>query len=160
VLFVLLSAWCFGVFWFGYIGVGADLPPGADVVSDTTRVSDTPTAPAGLRLVAYRPLFSGAAVERTPELEFQKPDAEIQLSRDDAKARGIRGGDTVTVSSNGTSVELRARVARDLHPGVVRVARDHAGDLPANVEVTLLRLHGAAQAAEAPASRAPERGPS
>jgi predicted molibdopterin-dependent oxidoreductase YjgC len=123
-------------------------------------VSDTPTAPAGLRLVAYRPLFSGAAVERTPELEFQKPDAEIQLSRDDAKARGIRGGDTVTVSSNGTSVELRARVARDLQPGVVRVARDHAGDLHANVEVTQRRLDGAAQGAEAPASPAPERGPS
>ena len=40
---------------------------------------------SGLRLVAYRPLFSGAAVDRTPELEFQKPDAEIQLSREDAK---------------------------------------------------------------------------
>jgi NADH dehydrogenase/NADH:ubiquinone oxidoreductase subunit G len=160
VLFEELSARCFGGISFGDIGERADLPPRAEEVSDTTPVSDTPTAPAGLRLVAYRPLFSGAAVERTPELEFQKPDAEIQLSRDDAKARGIRGGDTVTVSSNGTSVELRARVARDLHPGVVRVARDHAGDLHANVEVTQRRLDGAAQGAEAPASPAPERGPS
>ena len=89
-----------------------------------------------MRLVAYRPLFSGAAVERTPELEFQKPSAEIQLSRDDAKARGIHSGQTVTVSSNGTSIELRARIARDLQSGVVRVPRDHAGDLHATVEVT------------------------
>ena len=29
----------------------------------------------GLRLVAYRPLFSGTAVERTPELQFQRPAA-------------------------------------------------------------------------------------
>jgi predicted molibdopterin-dependent oxidoreductase YjgC len=100
-------------------------------VSDTTPVSDTP----GLRLVAYRPLFTGAAVERTPELDFQRPDAEIQLSREDANARGIKNGQTVTVSSNGTSVELRARVARDLEAGVVRVPYDHAGDLHATVEV-------------------------
>jgi predicted molibdopterin-dependent oxidoreductase YjgC len=90
---------------------------------------------SGLRLVAYRPLFSGAAVERTPELAFQKPDAEIHLSRGDAKARGIRNGQTVNVSSNGTSIELRARIAKDLEAGVVRVARDHAGDLHESVEV-------------------------
>ena len=60
---------------------------------------------------------------------------EIQLSRDDANARGIKSGQTVTVSSNGTSVELRARIAKDLQAGVVRVARDHAADLHATVEV-------------------------
>ena len=31
----------------------------------------------GSRLVAYRPLFSGAAVERTPELQFQRPAGEL-----------------------------------------------------------------------------------
>jgi hypothetical protein len=41
----------------------------------------------------------------------------------------------VTVSSNGTSLELRARIARDLGAGVVRIPRDHAGDLHAAVEV-------------------------
>jgi len=91
---------------------------------------------AGLRLVAYRPLFSGAAVERTPELDFQRPLPEVQLSRADAQARKIRNGQAVTVSSNGTSVELRARIAPDLAAGVVRVARDHAADLHATVEVT------------------------
>ncbi|HEY1513312.1 MAG TPA: molybdopterin-dependent oxidoreductase [Gaiellaceae bacterium] len=135
VLFEELAVKCFGGISFADVGERAALPPRADAhaeeVSDTT-VSDT----TGLRLVAYRPLFSGAAVERTPELEFQKPEAEIQLSRDDAKARGIGNGDTVTVSSNGTSLELRARIARDLQDGVVRVAREHAGDLHANVEIT------------------------
>jgi anaerobic selenocysteine-containing dehydrogenase len=83
----------------------------------------------------YRPLFSGTAVDRTPELQFQRPGPEIQLSPDDAKARGIRNGATVTVSSNGTSLELRARIARDLRRGVVRVPGEHAGDLHATVEV-------------------------
>ena len=41
----------------------------------------------------------------------------------------------MTVSSNGTSVELRARIARDLAAGTVRVAQDDAGDLHATVEV-------------------------
>ncbi len=135
VLFDEVAAKCFGGISFSDVTERADLPPRAEQVSDTTPVSDTRATAAGLRLVAYRPLFSGAAVDRTPELQFQRPDAEIQLSRDDAKARGIRNGDTVTVSSNSTSVELRARIARDLQAGVVRVAQDHAGDLPAFVEV-------------------------
>jgi NADH dehydrogenase/NADH:ubiquinone oxidoreductase subunit G len=135
VLFDEVAAKCFGGISFSEVGERAELPPRAaaqaEEVSDTTPVSDTP----GLRLVAYRPLFSGAAVERTPELDFQKPDAEIQLSRQDANARGIKNGQTVTVSSNGTSVELRAQLARDLQAGVVRVPRDHAGELHATVEI-------------------------
>jgi predicted molibdopterin-dependent oxidoreductase YjgC len=135
VLFDELSERCFGGISFSDVGERASLPPRAEAqaeeVSDTNPVSDT----RGLRLVAYRPLFSGAAVDRTPELEFQKPDAEVQLSRDDANARGIKNGQTVTVSSNGTSLELRARIVKDLQAGVVRVARDHAGDLHASVEI-------------------------
>jgi NADH dehydrogenase/NADH:ubiquinone oxidoreductase subunit G len=135
VLFDEVAAKCFGGISFSEVGERAELPPRAaaqaEEVSDTTPVSDTP----GLRLVAYRPLFSGAAVERTPELDFQKPDAEIQLSRQDANARGIKNGQTVTVSSNGTSVELRAQLAHDLQAGVVRVPRDHAGELHATVEI-------------------------
>jgi hypothetical protein len=41
----------------------------------------------------------------------------------------------VTVSSNGTSVTLRARVNPDLRAGVVRIADEHAGDLQTNVEL-------------------------
>jgi predicted molibdopterin-dependent oxidoreductase YjgC len=94
-----------------------------------------PGTGTGLRLVAYRPLFSGPAVDRTPELQFQRPSGDVQISRADAKARGIRHGATVTVSSNGTSVELRAQIARDLASGTVRVAAPDAGDLHAIVEV-------------------------
>ena len=88
-----------------------------------------------LRLHRYRPLFSGPAVERVPELAFQRPHAEIELSRTDAERRGITAGDSVLVRSNGTSVELRARLNRRLVDGVVRIAEEHAGDLHAAVEV-------------------------
>jgi anaerobic selenocysteine-containing dehydrogenase len=89
----------------------------------------------GLRLLTYRPLFSGAAVERTPELAFQRPSGEIELARPDARARGIATGDTVTVSSNGTSLELRARIASDLPAGMARMPRPEAEGLHAVVEV-------------------------
>jgi predicted molibdopterin-dependent oxidoreductase YjgC len=88
-----------------------------------------------LRLHRYRPLFAGPAVERVPELAFQRPPAELELSASDAERRGIATGDAVLVRSNGTTVELRARVDRRLVEGVARVADEHAGDLHAAVEV-------------------------
>ena len=90
---------------------------------------------SNLRLLRYRPLFSGPAVERVPELQFQRPERELELSAEDAGRRSIASGDLVSVRSNGTSVELRARVNRKLVAGVVRVADEHAGDLHREVEV-------------------------
>jgi len=88
-----------------------------------------------LRLHRYRALFSGPAVERVPELRFQRPPLEVELSVPDAERRGIATGDVVQLRSNGTSVELRARVNRRLVEGLARVADEHAGDLHATVEV-------------------------
>ena len=88
-----------------------------------------------LRLVRYRPLFSGPFVERVGELAFQRPPAELELSAADAARRTIVSGDTVVVRSNGTSVELRARVNRKLVEGVARVPDEHAADLHLLVEV-------------------------
>jgi NADH-quinone oxidoreductase subunit G len=131
-----LSELIYGGLPFGQVGEQAELrtrseAPGADI-------PEQPAAPKGkgLRLVRYRPLFSGPAVERVPELEFQRPEAEVELSPDDAQKRKIAAGDTVTVSHNGTSLELRARIARDLRQGVVRIAQQHAGDLGGRVEVS------------------------
>ena len=88
-----------------------------------------------LRLLRYRPLFSGPQVERVAELQFQRPDGEVALSSPDADRRGIATGDTVSLRSNGTSVELRARVDRKLVEGVARIADEHAADLHLDVEV-------------------------
>jgi NADH-quinone oxidoreductase subunit G len=89
----------------------------------------------GLALVRYRSLFSGGAVERVSQLQFQRPAAEVELSYEDATAHGISAGATVTVSSNGTSRALRARVNRRLRKGVVRIPTEHAEGLHDRVEV-------------------------
>jgi NADH-quinone oxidoreductase subunit G len=91
-----------------------------------------------LRLQRYRPLFSGPAVERVPELQFQRPEAEIELALEDADRRKIASGDTVSVRSNGSALALRASVRRELRPGVARIAEEHAGDLGVSVEVSKL----------------------
>jgi NADH dehydrogenase/NADH:ubiquinone oxidoreductase subunit G len=91
----------------------------------------------GLRLVRYRPLFSGPAVERVENLRFQRPNGDVELSREDAHRLGLRDGDTVDVRTNGTSARLRASIRRGLRPGVVLLPEGAADDLaPGSVEVT------------------------
>ena len=104
------------------------------------RSTPAPPAPAGehflgnLRLQRYRPLFSGPAVERVPELSFQRPPAEVELAARDAERRSIASGDAVTVRSNGTSVSLRARVSRSLAEGTA-VGVHHLPKIGRDVEV-------------------------
>ena len=134
--FAELSERCYGGIDYSEIADRAALPP---------RASDgTPPAPPrrakkaggkGLRLLTYRPLFSGPAVDRVPELQFQRPGPEIELSPQDAAKLKVTSGSTVQVSSNGTSIELRARVNRKLVKGVARVPAEHAKDLGTHVEV-------------------------
>ena len=73
----------------------------------TSAALPSPSDAGALRLHRYRPLFSGPAVERVPELDFQRPAAEVELAAADAAKRGLASGDQVLVRSNGTSVELR-----------------------------------------------------
>jgi NADH-quinone oxidoreductase subunit G len=115
----------------------AELPP-AEEAAWTGRVPDVPTGKAagpGLQLLRYRPLFSGPAVERVPQLQFQRPLPEVELAYDDAQTRGIANGDPVLVASNGTSRELRARVNRRLRAGVARIASDYADGFEDRVQV-------------------------
>jgi NADH dehydrogenase/NADH:ubiquinone oxidoreductase subunit G len=137
IVFEGISDTCYGGISFGEIGEHAPLPTR---VTRAHTVESPPTVPVtsgkGLRLLTFKPLFSGPAVERTPELDFQRRDGEVELSPDDARKRRIGTGDEVTVSSNGASLKLRARIASDLPPGTVRIPRDDAGDLHKLVEVS------------------------
>ena len=138
VVFAELSGICYDGIEYGRLGELAPLPE---------RVAQPVPEPAqkeprrqratgkGLRLVAYRPLFSGPDVERVSELQFQRPGTEVEVSADDADRRGIATGDPVIVTSNGTSLELRGRVNRKLMKGVVRIPAEHARDLGPRVEV-------------------------
>jgi len=120
---------------FGEVGEHAELRTRSE--APAAELPDPPPAPQGkgLRLVRYKPLFSGPAIERVPELQFQRPGPEVELSPADAAARGIATGEPVRVSHNGTSVELQARVNAALRSGVVRIAVEHAGELGGSVEV-------------------------
>jgi NADH-quinone oxidoreductase subunit G len=143
VVFEELSATLYGGLRLDEIGLQAPLPTRVAYAPTELPPAPHPIEPAPpregflgeLRLVRYRPLFSGPQVERVPELQFQRPEREVMLSADEALRRGIATGDTVVLRSNGTSVELRARVDRTLAAGVARVADEHAGDLHATVEV-------------------------
>jgi NADH-quinone oxidoreductase subunit G len=134
VVFAEVADIAFGGIPYGEIGERADLPTPTPETAPLERPAD-PGDKGGLLLVRYRPLFSGPAVERIPELQFQRAEAEVELSEQDARARGIAEGEQVTVRSNGTSVTLRARLSRELRRGVVRIAEEHAGELQPHVEL-------------------------
>jgi NADH-quinone oxidoreductase subunit G len=137
-VFAELSERCYGGLSFGEVGERAPL---RGYTEAPTHV-DVPPVPAeepaadGLQLVSYRPLFSGPAVERVPELQFQRPAAEVTLARTYAHANGIANGDLVTLSSNGTSLELRARLSNEVRDGVALVAEEHSRGLSGAISLT------------------------
>ena len=139
VVFAELSEKIFGGIPFGEVGERTSLPPRpeGEAIVTAGEIRTAPEAkPRGpLQLVAYRALFSGPAVERVPELRFQRPAPEIELAPVDAENRRIKNGDEVVVSSNGTSVTLRARITNTLTPGLARAPREHVEDLQQKVLV-------------------------
>ncbi len=143
VVFEELSARIYDGLELSTLGEHAPLPARAPYAAPSP-AQDAPAPPGDakadhfvgtLRLLRYRPLFSGHHVERVPELQFQRPGREVVLSAPDADRRGIGNGDLVSLRSNGTSVELRARIDRRLVEGVARIAEEHAGELHLDVEV-------------------------
>ena len=137
-VFAEVSARCYGGLSFSEVGERAALRAYSDAPAHVDEPAlPEPHVPAeGLRLVCYKPLFSGPAVERVLELQFQRPHAEVELSRADAEQRGIKTGDEVTLSGGGASVTLIARVNKNLREGVVRVAREFAGEVRGAADVT------------------------
>ncbi len=84
-----------------------------------------PTAPAAagegkLRLIAPRPLMSGAAVSRTASLAHQRA-AWVMVSHQDAQQHGIKRGDQLAVRHAAGEHIGEARVSRRLLPGTVRI---------------------------------------
>ncbi len=139
VVFEELSGKCYGGMSYADVGEHARLPertaPSAARGPSAAPRPSTYDISGALRLLRYRPLFSGPAVERVPEIQFQRPEAEVELSAEDARKLGISNGDEVLVGSNGSSRELRARLNRQLRPGTVRIAEEHAEGLQPHVEV-------------------------
>ncbi len=138
-VFAEVSERVYGGLAFGEVGERAPLRGYPEAEEHVARQAlPEPQQKAGrgqVRLVAYKPLFSGAAVERVMELQFQRPQPELELSADDARRRKIANGDLVTVGSNGSAITLPARVNRRLRTGIARVALEHAEGLGGVVEI-------------------------
>ena len=136
-VFAEVSAIAFGHIPYGEVGERAQLHERVEAPAEATLQQSVARSNGhGLRLLRYRPLMAGPAVERVHELEFQRPQPEVELSPDDATRLGIETGVDVAVRSNGTSISLRARINKNLAAGVVRVAQEHAGELDSTVEVS------------------------
>jgi NADH-quinone oxidoreductase subunit G len=138
-VFAGVSERAFGGVTYEDLGEQARLPARAVLGPPVPQTQDEPVPPAAsggrLQLLRYRPLFSGPAVERTPELQFQRPVRELELSPEDAQRLGVSRGQPIEVRSNGTSVELRAQINRKLRAGTARLADEHAGELHPTIEV-------------------------
>src|SRR5438067_7414559 len=88
-VFAEVSARIYGGLTFGEVGERAPLrgyPEAQEHVTREALPEPRQKARRGeIRLVAYKPLFSGPAVERVAELQFQRPHRELELSAGDAK---------------------------------------------------------------------------
>jgi NADH-quinone oxidoreductase subunit G len=142
-VFAEVSEKVYGGLSFGEVGERAPLrgypEAPAQVKREALPAAEPKPRKNEIRLVAYKPLFSGAAVERVTELQFQRPQPEVELSPEDADWRNIATGDMVTVGSNGSAITLPARVNRRLRKGVARVALEHANGLGGIVELAKAR---------------------
>ena len=137
-VFAELSAKALDGIALSSLGDRAPLPPRAEAGPiEAPEPEATPTVRGGpLELIRYRALFSGPVVAHVPELAFQRPLAEVEISTEDADRRAIASGDKVVVRSNGSSVRLRARINAALLPGAVRIAAEHCSELALGVQVS------------------------
>jgi formate dehydrogenase major subunit len=74
----------------------------------------------------------GSMTHRSPTLERECPAAWLEIHPDDARAAGVRNGNTVRVSSRRGSVEMPVRVTRVTRPGVVFMPI-HFGNAAVNI---------------------------
>jgi NADH-quinone oxidoreductase subunit G len=88
--------------------------------SNLVRGKKAKAEPDGLRIVAYRPLISGPAVDRAERLHFLKP-GEIVLAHVDAIRLGLAEGQQVVVAHTGGRTPGPLRISRTQAAGVVRV---------------------------------------
>jgi anaerobic selenocysteine-containing dehydrogenase len=80
--------------------------------------SDSDTGgPELLSLSTYRDLWAGPITELNPPLRFLAPQQQVGLSLTDAERRGLKTGDEVRVSQNGTSVQARVSIKERVPEG-------------------------------------------
>ena len=105
---------------------------------------EVPVAP--LTLGTYRDLWAGPITELNPPLKFLQPEQKVELAPADAERMGLKSGDAVEVSQNGSTVQARVAIKERVQEGVCflaeGVAEANANQLlnggPVEVEIVKL----------------------
>jgi len=119
----------------------APTPPADSLSNPRGSASEegVPTAP--LTLGTYRDLWTGPITELNPPLRFLEPTQRVELSPGDAERMGLKSGDEVAVSQNGTSVRARVAVKERMQEGacfmIEGTAQDNANGLLNGVPVSV-----------------------
>jgi NADH-quinone oxidoreductase subunit G len=82
-------------------------------------------APA-LALGTYRDLWAGPITELNPPLKFLAPQQRLELSPVDASRLGLKTGDPVKVSQNGSSIDAHVQIRERIAEGVCFLAEGTA----------------------------------
>ena len=83
---------------------------------------------SGARVMAY----THSQFRNVPKLRKLMPDPLVDINSKDANQRGIRSGDTVTVSSPRGSIKMKANVTEAILPGVVSMPHHWPGEANVN----------------------------
>ncbi len=98
--------------------------PPAQTDPDTRRAASAEAAPpahpapGSLALSTYRDLWVGPITELNPPLRFLQPQQRVELSVSDAERLGLKAGEEVSVSQNGTSLGARVAIRERVPEGV------------------------------------------
>jgi NADH-quinone oxidoreductase subunit G len=82
----------------------------------------------GLKLGTYRPIWAAPEVEVSPALHYTIARQRLEVSPEDAHRLGIRPGDAVTISQNGTRLRGTAHVRSGVPEGTAFLAEGLAED--------------------------------
>jgi NADH-quinone oxidoreductase subunit G len=96
----------------------------ADGQVDAVRELEAPAAQGdrALTLGTYRDLWAGPITELNPPLKFLTPQQQVEISVSDAQRLGLKSGDRIRVSRNGSGIEAEAKVKERVPQGVVFMA--------------------------------------
>jgi formate dehydrogenase major subunit len=70
----------------------------------------------------YKPIWASPEVEISPALHYTIATQQAELSPEDAERLGIRSGETIEVSQNGTRLSATAAVRSGVPEGTVFLA--------------------------------------
>jgi NADH-quinone oxidoreductase subunit G len=96
--------------------------PGGVATAESASTVPAPASDGGLTLGTYRDLWAGPITELNPPLKFLTPHQRVEISSADAERLGLKSGDPVRVSQNGSGVEAQVQIKERVPAGVVFMA--------------------------------------